>query len=349
MADDNILEDVRAAAEALEKPASTETTGAPAAIEAPTLQQEQPLADSRARDEATGRFKAKETQTEQRPTLSLKEKPEAVVETQITKAPDKPEEKPTTEFPAPPVEWKGAAKVQWHRLPADIRNSILEDHAALKTARDEMAPLQQALAPHAEVLKRDAGSVESGIGQLMEFYRLYLTNPLGLVHHIARTRGLDLGQQQGQPPAPNAATDVHSLIAQAVQRELQPFKAEHSQRENQQIESTLAAFAADPKHPYFQDVKVDMGHLIQTGQAKTLEEAYERAIWANPVIRPQLLQEQAEEAARTREAALVKAKQAGAVSLRGAPLPNAQPNGKGGSNATALDSVRAAYAELHGG
>jgi len=44
------------------------------------------------------------------------------------------------------------------------------------------------------------------------------------------------------------------------------------------------AFASDPKHPYFDEVAEDITLLLQNPKT-SLEQAYERAVWANPVTR----------------------------------------------------------------
>ena len=44
----------------------------------------------------------------------------------------------------------------------------------------------------------------------------------------------------------------------------------------------VQAFAADPHHPYFQRVRGQMGDLLRSGRAHTLQEAYDLAVTANP-------------------------------------------------------------------
>jgi hypothetical protein len=77
-----------------------------------------------------------------------------------------------------------------------------------------------------------------------------------------------------------------------------------------------------------------------------MQEAYDQAVWANPVIRQHLTAAQAEEAKKASTAAAAKARQASSASLRGSPLPNG--SGAPSRGATVLDSVRAAAAEIEG-
>lgn len=311
----------------------------------------------RVRDEA-GRFaKAEEGKRE---TLKLKE-PKQPAEVEKPGSEGEPPQAPAADVPAgvaakpgeepiaPPADWKGAGKVQWNKLPKAIQAELNETYAGLATAREEAAKIEQTIAPHRDILVRDAGSVDNGINQLMQFYNAYLTNPLGLIHHIARTRGVDLGAPQGQqpqggtPPGP----DLNSLVSQAVQQAIAPIHQQFAQTESQQITQTISAFAADPRYPYFQDVKAHMGQLMKAGLAKDLPDAYDKAVRLNPAIWSALETQRTEEAKQAQTAEAEKARKAAAASLRGSPLPNPAP-GTTGQNSTVHDDVRAAFAEAAG-
>jgi len=83
------------------------------------------------------------------------------------------------------------------------------------------------------------------------------------------------------------------------------------QQEEATLNSEISRFSADPKHTHFESVRGHMSALLQAGQAKDLEEAYEMAVYANPTTRAAVLAEQqaaaeakrrAEIAAKTQEA-----------------------------------------------
>lgn len=381
MADDketSLLDDVRAAQAELEggnDGNATGTAGENGGADRSGHEVAQPAAsseavgrvrseDGRARDES-GRF-AKAEEGKPRETLTLKEKPGAEQQPDGGQKPSQPvtdasaqggvnkSDQPGGDKPAPilaPTEWKGLAKTRWEKLPREVQAEIVERHQAAEQRVAAYAPIEQAIAPYREAWMRDAGSVEAAIGQLGQFYRLYLDKPYELIHHIARTRGIDLGAPQGQQPpqggAPPQAPDIASLVSQVVQQHIAPIQQRFAQDENQQLNDTISAFASDPKHPFFQDVKVHMGQLLQAGAAKDLNEAYDQATWANPMIRAHLLAAQSEEAKKQQAAEVEKARKAQSASLRGSPLPgggNAAANG----SASVLDDVRAAAAEIAG-
>ena len=51
------------------------------------------------------------------------------------------------------------------------------------------------------------------------------------------------------------------------------------------ISREIDAFAADPAPPYFNEVAADIQRLFEAGLATSLTEAYEKAVYANPVTR----------------------------------------------------------------
>ena len=51
------------------------------------------------------------------------------------------------------------------------------------------------------------------------------------------------------------------------------------------MNNEINIFAADPAHPYFDDVANDITALLRGGGAKDLADAYDKAVWANPVTR----------------------------------------------------------------
>jgi hypothetical protein len=356
-AETSILDDVKAAmaenAGEAPVPAASETPA-----EAPAGETAQQTAD-RVRDEQ-GRF-AKAEEGKPRETLKLKEKPqEQPAPSQAGTVPSPTKDVPAAPavqngLDAPPLHWKGSQKVAWGKLPAEVRQGVLDDHKALQDERAQFEPLTKALEPFREAFVREAGSMESAVAQLGQFHQASLTNPTGLALHILQARGIDprqfaaqiLGQQPqgGTPPQPQAP-DINSVVAQAVQQAIAPIQQRFEQTDQQQTLSVIETFRADPKHPFFEDVKVHMGHLLRAGVAKDLQDAYDQATWANPVIRQHLTSAQAEEAKQASSAAAAKARGAAAASLRGSPLPNG--SAATGSGATVLDDVRAAMTELSG-
>lgn len=70
------------------------------------------------------------------------------------------------------------------------------------------------------------------------------------------------------------------------------------------ISAEVAAFADDSQHPYFEDVADDMTRLINAGSATSLQDAYDKAVWANSATRQKEL-----ERLETERVAAVKAEE----------------------------------------
>lgn len=350
----DLLADVAAAMD------QVETGAEPAAIDqpepAPAGETAEQKAD-RVRDEQ-GRFAKAEEGKGKRETLTLKEKPaEKAAEVAAAPAEQPPAaaKTPADEPIAPPAEWKGAGKVQWNKLPKAVQAELRDTYQGLASERAEYAPLREVIqgSPAWAQASREAGSAVAAANAFGQFYHLFLTNPPQLIHDIARAKGIDLRQLVGQPAQDGGTQqqqppDINSLVTQTVQQALAPVFGQMQQAENQQLQSTIDAFAQDPAHPYFQDVKTHMGQLLKVGAAKDMQDAYDQATWANPVIRQQLLDAQAEATKQTQAAQVAKARQASAVNLSGSPLAGAVAQGGGKSGESAHDTVRRVMAEMEG-
>ena len=79
------------------------------------------------------------------------------------------------------------------------------------------------------------------------------------------------------------------------------FKQQQTQQQNQQVASTQSmidqfAQAKDEqgnlKHPHFESVRDTMGVFINSGKAQGLDQAYEMAIYSDPKLRAEMIEEQ---------------------------------------------------------
>ena len=77
----------------------------------------------------------------------------------------------------------------------------------------------------------------------------------------------------------------------ALRREIAELRSGVTQQFNNQREATLGnlqgqinAFADDGQHPYFDEVAEDIARFVEMG-AESLQDAYDRAVFANPVTR----------------------------------------------------------------
>lgn len=224
-------------------------------------------------------------------------------------------------------------------LQAFIRRSE-EMHKGIEQYREKANfghTIEQAVAPFAATLRSLNIPPEKAISELLatdhrlrygsqqEKYQAYA--------QLGQFYGLDpssIPQQQQQYVDPQV-----QMLERRLQQQEQWINQQNQAREWQEREtlnSEIARFSSDPSHTYFEEVRGDMAGLLQAGLASSLDEAYERAIYANPNVRSRVLAEQQTKADEQRRAESAQkaqaAKQAAAVNvIRKGSLPAVKPVG----------------------
>lgn len=258
----------------------------------------EPVDSARVRDE-TGKFaKAPETVQDESNTSTAPEEPEPV----------------TTDI-RPPNSWKAEAKAIFNDLPPLAREEIARRELDMQRGAQKLqqqlanyAPLDEILAPRQEKLALNGQTSATYIRALVAADDM-LSNPqtgAQALAQLAQMYGIPYGQ--GQAPAPQSPQDpAIQTVFQKIQTLEQQLQArEQAEREatQQTYQAQIEAFQADPKNLYFEDVKPQMAVLLNSGEAQTLQEAYDQACWMKPNIRAlvQADQRKAEQAAATEAA-----------------------------------------------
>jgi hypothetical protein len=254
----------------------------------------------------------------------------------------------------PPNTWKKEVAAKWATLPPEVRAEVERREqdmhrgiAQYKTQAEFAQTVERAMAPYQQTLQQLGISPDRAIGELMAAdHKLRHGSPqekTAYFAQLAHNYGIDLpaaAQHMAQVDPNVFALQNH---AQQLQSQLQQYQQTAQQQAEAQLNSEIAAFAADPSHSHFEAVKGHMSALLQAGQAKDLADAYEQAVYANPTTRAAVLQQQAaaqrEEAAKKAQAA----KQAASVNVPRRPaMPTAQPIG------SMDDTIRDTFRRLTG-
>lgn len=185
------------------------------------------------------------------------------------------------------------------------------------------------------------------VSQLLAISDFAAADPAGFVQWFAAQRQLDLpslvagqgaGQSNGPQSDPNLAALQNQVSLLSQQLEQQSSASYEQQRGAVQLEIDDFRSASDPDgtplFPYFDTLETDMAALIRAGTASTLEDAYEQAAWANPVVRNALLSDR-DEAERSRREAQDRTK-----AERARRAAKSLDGGVGGLSATAPISLR---------
>lgn len=246
-----------------------------------------------------------------------------------------------------PVSWKPDAKAKWEKLPEDIKAEINKREKEVElgfTKLDEERnfgkALKEVITPYMSIINAEGGTPVTAIQSLLNtaYYLRSTATPQEkgkMIINLAKQFNADITQTQ------NNTTPVQpdQIIAQ-TQQEIAALREEikqqpivfRQQQETTHLQSIIDAFAADPKNVHYPKLKPVMASLLQTGQAKNLQEAYEKASWADPEIRSSIMAEQAKEI-ESKRIANIKAKTGAArkvaVSIKGSPGISSATNGDG--------------------
>lgn len=236
-----------------------------------------------------------------------------------------------------PSSWRAPAREAFARLSsaattsadaravlAEVRRREDDYHRGIEQyrgGREELQHYRKAVEPHAEYLRGlgvDAGTAVSAL--LAAERRLRTSEPAErarLFAQLAADYGLDLGAVSAgaQSLPPPDVREVRSEVGR-LRQEMEQIRAAEVRREQAAVMAELESFRA--KAPLLDDVREQMARLLESGNASTLQEAYDQAVWATPSTRQSLLSKakaEAEESARAADRA--RRAQSAAVSVRG--------------------------------
>lgn len=265
----------------------------------------------------------------------------------------------------PPSSWKPAAREQWAKLPPDIRAEIqrreTESHQGFQQIKPDVEmgrAMRQVIEPFRAMIEAEGSTPDRAVAGLFRTAALLRTGSPEMkaaeVAKIISGYGIPLdrlnayltGEAQPQTaPQPQEFRDPRfdAYLQQQQQREMQ----ENENVVNQWLNEVDAQ--GQPLRKFYNDVAAEMQTLLpaireqKPGLSKTqiLQEAYDRAVWANPDTRA-LVQSELE--AKRREENLRKAneaKKAASVNVpRRGHVPSAAPKG------SMDDTIRNAAREL---
>lgn len=260
----------------------------------------------------------------------------------------------STPTDAPPAGWTADAKAEWPNLSAAVKAAALKREAEIanggKQWSEEKRRYEAVLEPIAQASRTRGLPVEQGIQLLVAAQNALDRDPVSGIKRIAATYGVDLATLAGQAPAEGREApqpDISMLVRQAVAPMLAPLQDRFAREEAQRQQMTVdlvTQFATSPGHEHFDAVQDELMALIPQIKAvnptwtreKVLQDAYDRAVYANPTTRSAVLaaSKQADEAQRQAEAkARAEKARRASSSVIGAP--------SGSPSTQAKDSLRA--------
>jgi hypothetical protein len=271
--------------------------------------------------------------------------------------PEAPPQVPASTALNAPAQWKPGAKELWNTIPRAIQEEIHRREGDSMRLIGSVGPkiriadeVQQHMAPFAEKLSQNGVGPSAFLGDVFSSIKILAGgNPeqrATVVANIVQSYGVDvrdldriLTHRLNQPPEVYQAREAitrANIITQQHQAGL-------DQQSAQEADKVLVAFAADPKHEFYEDVRLLMADLIDSGRAKNLEEAYSAAVWANGDTRKILLQREAQTRAQGKSKRASVARRASS-SIHGTPsIPGPAVTNSGEMGLR--DAIEAAYDE----
>ena len=285
-----------------------------------------------------------------------------------------------------PSSWATDKANLWSGLPRDAQEYIAKREADISKGFAEygeknkrIQEIDSVMAPLRPMLSGLGQSDAQAIRTMIQWQQA-LSNPSNKVEAfkgLAKQLGLDLSSLVPAPQGQTQQTEqdpvlqqLHGVLAPTLSRlnefdqKLSAFDQQRQQESMMRANAEISVFAKD--HPYLDRVRVPMAHMMSSGLAQSLDDAYNKAIWADADIRAEIqksdaekreseikaaheaeLQKQAaaEEEKRKRDAeAATKARRAGTISPPSA-VPGATSPGAGKRQKSVRDSLVAAMKE----
>ena len=256
-----------------------------------------------------------------------------------------PEPEPAEEpvWRRPPASWKKDYHEVWQKADPRLQEYAYQREEQMRRGVEPLLQAKQfadavneAISPYAQTLTGLGLKPEQAIAALMKAdHTLRTSDPQTRQNYfmqLAAEYGINLNG--AQPTATQGAVDptIFALKNELanVRGEVLTWKQQQEAAEQAILANEIDSFAQTAEH--FEDVRPEMIKILQSGQAETLEEAYDKAVWGNKDLRERVLSaQQAEQAAKVaaEKNRAAKAARAAAVSVRSAtPGANTAPKAK---------------------
>lgn len=252
-----------------------------------------------------------------------------------------------------PKTWTPAAAEKWATLDplvkAEIQKREDDMFRGIEGYKEDATygkGLKAVLAPYLPILQQHNIDPMKQVGQLMNAHYTFAT---GSPQEKGQLLGRLLADYKIDPelvPLPGGAGPHVDPAVQDLQQRLQGIESAQQARLREEQDAIVNRFFSDPANVYAKELGPDMAQLISKGIAKDLKDAYERAIWQNPITREKEVSRKAEETAKAAKAA----EEAKAAEARKASAANVRARAKSGSAAAPLgtmdDTMSAVLAEI---
>lgn len=241
---------------------------------------------------------------------------------------DEGEDKGKSDTIERPASWKKDMQPTWDAMSKEAKEYVIQREEQMKQGlvkdRDDAIlgrTMRDTLAPYSSLLKAqgipEKQMVQNLLGAHYKLSTASMPERKEAFAKLAQSYGIKFdgtGQSQEIDPIVNNLTTkinrLESYLTQTQQAAQQAAQAK--------VVSEVDAFASE--HPYFDDVENEIAIFLEGDKNLTLKQAYEKAIWANPLTRQKemdrLQQESAKKAKEELEKKRLEAQKAKGVNVR---------------------------------
>jgi len=259
------------------------------------------------------------------------ETPEGGAPAPETPASDKPASDKPTEATTPtqlvdkaPQSWKPAERAKWATLDPTVRQEVMRREREITKTLGETAQARQFAQSFSQTIQPFQARLSSmnmhplaAVQELLKTDHILSSGPMhqkaGMIAKLIKDYGVDIqtldGVLSGQPQQDPVQSQVDKLLAQKLapyenfMRQQEQQRTHQQQQLDTQVAQSLDTMAQDPKFEYFEDVRKDMGDIIELSAKRgvylTLEQAYTKAVALNPDINQLVTQQSQAQAARS--------------------------------------------------
>ena len=260
---------------------------------------------------------------------------------------------------AMPKSWAKDTEELWNSLPDAAKEQFEKREKQMLDGLEQYKgdagygrQMREVTQPYESFIKSQGVDAPKAVQYLLNAHYRLSTAPAAekqqYFAHMAKSYGIDL---TGMKPAEGAAELPPEI--RSVQEDVRALKERDAAREaaaqeeaRQKIANEVQTFAQDPKNKYFDECADEIAALIQAGH--TLEAAYEKAVYANPVTRAKeiaRLQAEAEKSLREKSKRDAEtARKAAGVNVRSRDTRKAPTEPKGSME----DTMRSTLSEIRG-
>lgn len=225
-----------------------------------------------------------------------------------------------------PKTWKPEEAALWAAIPDAAKAAIARREEDMfrglesyKGAAQFGNSINQVVAPYNDILKAQGINPVQLIGNLMNAQYKLATGTTeqktAMFSQLAKDYGVDLGAMAAAAPANrDAYTDPEVLQLREKLSQLESGQTRLQQERHQELvaqkSAEVNAFVSDPANVHFNDVADDIARIVAADKTVTLAQAYEKAVWTNPVTRAkEIARQDAEKQTKARTEAEAKAAQ----------------------------------------